>query len=578
MNDAVEQEVSESVDAPEIVTEQSDVAKLFEVVGISRVVHVDDAYSADADKIIELLAGLDPGKRAQLLNSSQDEMAVDGRWQEVTRTHWDGLDVAAKAELAEAVFAESGGSTPSPEGVFSSIEALVPDVEFLTLSLAEWKQRQDSIIGELTNKPTLILFDKDFSQESTEAGANGETLVAELEKAIAEGDGGDGVPVLFYGLLTHTVSIESEAEERQKMVDATQVDASRFVVIAKEHFSFDNDGEFAARIRTTLMAPVFAQLMQRVKAAISEHHEDAIKHALKLSPADLEYMVVRSSDNEGVWPPDTLVRVLEVLQRSKVRETLRSEEQTTGLTTVLNRLAAFADPEQDATSGPESIAIAHQEIYDSAEHVNSLCLPIEFGDMFVTDSGKRFILVAQPCDLMVRSDGKRAPEITHLLLAPVKSIEEEAKNRFSQFELPYFEKDTGASQYVVLDRPEVVRACVLDTCVFNPDGRGLLDPAADVPDELLPGWKLRRDRLLKKNAKAFGRIGTVTETATQHAILGQLTTDPIKIKSLDVANETIEWKFRRDMRLCEPYSRAVLSRFTQYLARDAFLHPLARTG
>ena len=68
----------------------------------------------------------------------------------------------------------------------------------------------------------------------------------------------------------------------------------------------------------------------------------------------------------------------------------------------------------------ERLKLRHQEIYEAGELINSLRKPIDNGDIFtITEGekkGKKFILVAQECDLMVRGeDGKRGARIAILL-------------------------------------------------------------------------------------------------------------------------------------------------------------------
>ncbi len=53
----------------------------------------------------------------------------------------------------------------------------------------------------------------------------------------------------------------------------------------------------------------------------------------------------------------------------------------------------------------EKLAVA--EVYDTEADLNLLHLPVEFGDIFRSDGGDQYVVVAQPCDLMVRKDGRR---------------------------------------------------------------------------------------------------------------------------------------------------------------------------
>ena len=63
----------------------------------------------------------------------------------------------------------------------------------------------------------------------------------------------------------------------------------------------------------------------------------------------------------------------------------------------------------------EAERLYQREVYEDAEYLSRLHTPIELGDLFRKENGsKRFVLVAQPCDLMVRNDGsgRRSPDLS----------------------------------------------------------------------------------------------------------------------------------------------------------------------
>ena len=81
----------------------------------------------------------------------------------------------------------------------------------------------------------------------------------------------------------------------------------------------------------------------------------------------------------------------------------------------------------------DKVKIRHKEIYSNGELINSLHKPIENGDIFQINDEK-FILVAQPCDMMVRgkgnSAGKRtAKYVTLLQIDDITLIDFEKKSK-----------------------------------------------------------------------------------------------------------------------------------------------------
>ncbi len=564
------------------------VKALIEAAGIKRVIYVDDAFAAEADDVVAQLAGMGAEERAALVDGDADQMAQEDLWQELVRDHWEGLEKEDQASLVDQIYSSGTGAVAPKLGFLAVLSRLVPEVEHVGLTLSEWREKKEDLIAELAEKPSLLLFDQDFSHEQA-ANDEGQKLISELESELSQ-NGGDGAkPEVFYGLVSNTVKIGEEPARRNAIIAESGIDPMRFVVMSKQNLEGD-DERLALRLQTMLLAPIFARLMQEVFAAISEAGTKAVEKAKLMTAEDLQEMVVKSSAEEGVWPADTMLRILEILQREKVRESLRITPEVVNLTERLHSMAeAGPTPEDDdASVGPEdsseeewapaAVEIAHDEIYESAEHVNSLHLPIALGDIFEKNNGARYVLVAQPCDLEVRSNGERAPDLTHLRLAKISLGGDNDRRRFADFELPYFERGKSESAFVKLGRPATVRAAILDCCVLNEDGKARLEIDGDVAPLLLPYWVRRREEIAKLFTGVLASVGeldNMIDTPTKSALLGQLKRDPFPILNLDSSEKSIEWDCRRVGRLCDPWARALLARFSQYYARDAYLHDLA---
>ncbi len=233
----------------------------------------------------------------------------------------------------------------------------------------------------------------------------------------------------------------------------------------------------------------------------------------------------------------------------------------------------------EAAWDPVAVSVFHEDIYDTAEHVNGLHLPIELGDLFERGDGKRFVVIAPPCDLMVREKGMRKPYLTHMLMAEVAKGKASDRTQFASFELPYYDLDSGTSTFVKLGRPWTVRAIVLDACVLNDDGRARLNLEAEMPLALLPNWRTRRDELHKVAKGLLTRVAKVPANAggdTREAVGGSFKRDPFPLTELDPGTKIIAWDCTRVGRVRELYSRALLARFSQYFARDAYLHDMGR--
>ncbi len=543
------------------------VAHLFHAAGIKRVVYVDDVYAATIDTFLKTLAGLDGEQRSAVFDEAKGELDEEDVWQQRVRDRWEQLDDAEHASLIDKAYAISGGAEPAGIGAIHALRALLPsDMDQKGLSLAQWRAQREGLIGEIEAVPTLFLFDQDFSHEGG-ASADGQRMIAELEQALS---GLEARSNAYYGLLTNTVGIDGEQDRRAAIVEHSAVDDARLVVISKRNLDDHELGRFAERLRITLLAPIFADLIEEVTGKLKETQKAAIDLAKKVSPEDMEHMVVRASDREGEWAPDTLVRILEAMERIQIREQLRVDKRVGELTQRLQRIAAIASSVQPDTaqasamssasvrpvSRPAAVRILRAETYDQAEHINALNLPIELGDLFERRSDKRlWVVIAQPCSLMVRRKGKREPELTHVILAKVEQQTEDSEaDLFRLFELPYYFDEGAKSGVVRLSLPAFVRSIVLDSCVLNEDGHARLDLKAPTPAHLLPHWRTRHDELKKVGRILLDRSAPPKVSLSAEAVTGHYKFDVFPPTEVDREACRIEWDCRRIGRVGNPYA------------------------
>jgi hypothetical protein len=562
-------------------------AKLFRAAGIKRIVCVDDVFAASLEQLLEQLAGFSPEERAQVLGGDPGDFAAEDVWQLRTRERWEASTQSEQSSLVDKAFAIGAGSEPVARGAIDALTRVLPQSLHLQgLSLKEWNEQREQLIEGVAQAPTLILVDQDFSHEGASAD-EGQRVITELEKALACAQAGDYV---YYGLLTNTATPEEEQERRNEIVAAGGVDAMRLVVISKRNLDEEELVRFAGRLRVALLAPALAGLTNAVTEAVRGEQEQALKRASEMAPEEMEHMVFGTSERDGDWPPDTLLRVFSAMQRSGVRAKLRTAGPVLATTAHLEALRALSidgksadaalpaetDPRRETPAHPEAEGILREEIYDGAEHVNGLHLPIELGDLIEQPTKKRlWVVVAQPCVLVVRKKGEREPELTHATVARLTDAQANDGSRIDRFVLPHYEYKSKPMT-VHLGRVGYPRAFILDTCVLNEDGVARLHVGTTSTTQLLPHWASRLKRIEKIGNSLLERVISLkSDKLTPELIVGHYREDPFPPVQVDDEQRLFEWDARRVGRVGEPYARALLSRFHQYQARDAFLSDLA---
>lgn len=586
------------------VAERDHVRDLLECVGIETVYSVDDRHAPDRELVTTIGRELSPLQRAELLGRRDDEASYTQF--DVFRNHleelWSEYGEAEQTNLVQRAQQIAGDAQVADDTVaLAQLAGLFGDrVE--PLSRADWGARQAEIVE--AEKPVLILFDRDFRPEGGGA-TEGETFIREVQQQSVD------KPV-WTGLLTHTVSPEEEHETYLKLGEEG-IDLQRTVVISKARVNAD---EFPAHLRLTLLAPLLHRLRTRVAVKVTETHQAAVDETASVLPVELESMVFGASEVEGLWPPETLMLLFGLVQRDVVRTTIWQDEDVRNLVKTVQCLGAVEAgvpvADRRATAGTERAEggaddgqlagprfYQRKQIYADVAMVNKLHLPIECGDVFFNTAApsKRWVVIAQPCDLALRSDGRRGEfEITHVVLAPIRKFKHGDKLREGDFKLPYFEAN-GQHMVAQLNRARYQRLWLLDLAVFDSEGRARLDVSQrEPPADLLGGWRLRYVQLRQaaeeiltlsaRNAEALkagleldppadAKEIEAISAETLHAI-GFDHADPPFTTTLDPVSRVLDGGCQRSGRLTDEYARALLTRWGAHLSRPVLPYDLTR--
>ena len=224
------------------------------------------------------------------------------------------------------------------------------------------------------------------------------------------------------------------------------------------------------------------------------------------------------------------------------------------------------------------LALQREELYESDDHINKNYLPFELGDIFertgeTVTGKKKYILLAQPCDLMIRRGGKREPELSRIPLAEVVLTD---KASYYSEEMPYFGASPEEKWFVKFKLVHFVRACLLDLCVFNQDGEAKLIIGGDAPSWIRPTWKKRYDILSKHWRKEIGKadklVSAVGEQSAAMQIKNQLFNDDLFKGGLAETDgiRTITYNCKRVGRLSRARAIGLLMAYTATLARPAY--------
>lgn len=569
-----EEKVSEAKDA---------VVSILEVLGVEKVVFVDDANSdgIEVEEVIAAASELQPKAIVELFPEIGPVSSVDDEMLSAKiREKWGELDEATRNTRGEALLVEARGAEhgrPNDTADRVILESLIEEELLVSLSPRQWDEQHKDLLEQGEDNRTLFLFDRDFSG----AGGDPDGGMKIIESLLS----GQHAEHVICGLLTHTVSPQSQPEEWKRLSNAHSVSRDRFIVIPKS-FLGEQPLLFAEALKFVALCPEFTRLKSETKKIIENAAQAAADRVEGVSIHDLDHMVFRVSAEEGLWEPDMLFRLHALFHRLEARK-LAFGGELEAIASKLRVLSGLPTKSESSPVPANARLIQHDEMYEPQSYLNENHLPIEVGDIFEkvgVQSKKKYVLLGQPCDLMVRGDGKRYPELGRVQL--VELVPGEANDEFS-VDVPFFDTEDSKDWRVKLKAVHFVRMPILDLCAYNRDGIARWSSAGSPPAGVRPSLAARYGHI-SKLCRSKGRLAeqlvvNKSDTAGEKVakqklkkVLGSSIFDDDLFKgewTSDGSATEVVYNCRRVYRLCRERAIGLLMAFSSAQARPAYDRP-----
>lgn len=553
-----------------ILETNQNIAELFKLAGIQRVIYVDDRINVlSVEGVIGKTNDWPAKQVAELFGLDAEAFEDDGEVRAVQiREKWDDIPSAEQRRIVAAL------ATPEVDlekdiALVERIQELLSNENAIFLHPSRWQDERDYYIQQVEEKCTLFLIDRNFGI-NIEGDGLGELLLlaskTKPERAIL-------------GLISHEFDSDKEYDFWLEYKNTHGDAGARIIPVSKKR---KEDG-LAHGLKRVLLNTKCSNLTAQVTEVLFEAAKEAKESICKLSIYDYEQIVFRTSRIEGVWEPDTLARIFNVFHRKAARGQMKANQEIDKLAHEIRTLSLTSLPIEDSwRNNDEAWKIQHSEMYDEAVELCEHHLPIDLGDIFEEgENGRLYILLAQPCDLMIRTteEGKRKEDRKYAYFC--KIIEGKNKGLQQYEELRYFRP--GKQPYLVdfsRDR-NIIDLHILDLCVFNPSGLAELDITQSCPLGVIPVWQKRYDVLVNRAKESLSKLLALNEHQdySKFALL-EFADQPQKgefIKNdTSKAYEILRYPFRRIARLRQPWSGALLTKFAHYISRAAFDHDLDR--
>ena len=570
-----------------IVEAQLIIERLLHAMGFRTIVSVDDIYAVNKPNYEQVFGWLMTARingeiaayadllPEEIINTPSDEV-FRARFQ----AYWVQLGIDRQLAVLRKCLSIEAVDVDLEAADQAYLKHLIPgSVNLLNLSPHEWNEQKTAILNQATEgNGVLCLFDQNLSLVGMpETG--GITLLGTTVNSANEH--------VVCGLLTQTIHKDDEISSIRGFAEEIGLGLDQFLPLSKDRLRGD-PMDFADGLRMMWLNHVRQRLTKEVKQVAQEAYEEADHQLNALDVYDFDEIVLRSSEREGLWEPETLFRLFEVYRRSAFRQKIFAEAKP-ALNKNIEQIRLMRDvgpvqPEPSHFSGRVYQA-AVSELYDGGQFLNSTHQPLEVGDIFEVGSGKHYILLGQPCDLMVRSDGMRVARTTTLVRVQVSAKSDPAKDPVPGAPLKHFghfvNQSDGTGFVRFRDGCQVLLD-VLDLAVFDRDGRCHFPVDPEAVKSLHKSWRERlarlTDRLLREHAQfkehGYGAMKAYPQKALRYRLLLADDFDKLGFAFKFDPSSGFQFGLRRIGRYRQPGSTRLLNRYFAFLARDAEEHDL----
>lgn len=594
MDGAVEADLG-SISSVSVVDDSyKKIESLFLHLKIAKVVFVDDRALAEVDSgaVFRFLATLESPQDADALvpifpgvELSIDNDALMDQVGAILTT----FD-SERFSILGRVLSARGGQSDESDAHWLLRNLLPQDIGVELLTPHEWHAQRSKLIEDSSaEQRVLFLFDQELGVDTAALGfTKGSDIIRNLAEQDKDGFGSRW----FCGMLTHTVAQGAEVSSWLELERTEQLDLQYFMPIAKG--TLDDAQSFYEAIYRTLINTYCQRMKHLAQGAFEEALREALERIAVLDPIAFEHMVVKSSETEGVSELETLIRLYGIIQKDHVKSQILQQATIGDFSTAAQSAKAIANIGRSLS--PHSQERLHRlrwdELYESEQLINRYNDPLRNGDIFEIGEGggsKLWVLIAQPCDLMVRSDGKRVREDNFkvAVLAPLKStpLGEEAPQKSAlSFSLDHYDHGGAQASRVLFAEGTPANLHVLDLAVFNKDGRCALpktpNPAMNLPSQ---SWE-KRDVELRRY---FGKVTKQIESARRvhndqvasllaEAVIPRAAPGKKFLQYGSYNDQGYSYPIRRCARIRDPLAAYLLNAYSRFLARDAYEHDFSR--
>lgn len=576
-----------------IAVAKDSLQKLLSELSVGQVVVIDDFFEKDFDHetVVGWLANPEINIPDVIIKKLDE---IDFSNPEVLKMQfvglWDNLDGNQKKDLALFVSENLGKSLESDRKIDQNLTALFGD-KITCLSPSEWMERKGEYFQKTNYKEKLFcIFDQDLSLSkgfTAEGSTSGVGLIQDVKGNLPD--------ISICCLLTHTIpSIDQEMERWRILSSSVGLELREFIPLAKVRLANDNSPSiFVDGIKKAALNRYFEDLKRVTENIIQESNLSAIKNFLEIDPYDFDAIVLKSSKTEGSWEVDALLRIYQIIHKDHILEGFFNPETLLKIKdNVLNARKISSVPLDGVVNNyPQLRPLRKKELFQAAALLSHS--PLEVGDIFqVSNTNKWYVLLSQPCDLMIRETGDRKNVVASLIrisrkeksdIDKLKSTKPDMLVGFwkTHAELGYFFDSAKYLAIVSFEDELKVSLDMLDLAVLNKSGKCAINinEISDIPYYLTDGWHQRlvsltqhyksiHDSLIEYE-KGLAGVSEDLKPIFWKALMPIVTLAQSPLPETPYKAGCFDFQLTRVARYRQPWASRLLSLYSSYLSRDA---------
>lgn len=470
--------------------------------GINSVIWIDDFFARPSrdvleDRIRRSVFGLKEADEPLVYIGSKGVIDLTKSRHEIEENCDELLGVMSDDEI-EGVLQQIGTSAQTEVEIpadlssedFTALKAAF-GTNLQTFSLREWTSGASAKFQSAANN-TLFLIDKQFTREDTTF--DGVVLLRDMV----------GSTEAMCILLTHTCAVDEQNRERLNIAQESEgkVPSYRFFVVSKQQRGEGSIEERFARAIYAVMTHRFTgEIAELMRKCITASASETANRLTSQSVFELDLVFFENSNREGVPEYDVLIRIFSIEQRQAMNAALLYAPLQDGLRRARKFRKDTASLRGTWKTGDLDLDAFRKwrkcEVFEEGAGLNAIHAPLRCGDVFMCEASKEnYVFLAQPCDLMVRHNGRRTSQVGLFVLAIEGRITDDATqpsgHRFFDIKGVF-----GPAENWRLDFQNTIAVdvSIVDLAVFNVDGSVRLHRNQPEPSILLtPGWLNRMNR------------------------------------------------------------------------------------